>query len=191
MILNVLESRNKTVDGCRLLAVILLLALVSSVGRAQSSAASEAHIRASILYNLTKFIDWPEWKLGDAQKPFVVGVVGDNSIADELNDQVRGKQVQGRPIVVQNVTTVPQAEQCHLLFVENSGRRRFKEMAPKLPAAAVLTVSENPLGDIGIVIALPLIANRIQIQVDLKAAQNSGLTISSKLLHLALVAHGE
>ena len=57
--------------------------------------------------------------------------------------------------------------------------------------AAVLTVSENALGDSGIVIALPLVANRIQIQVDLKAAQNSGLTISSKLLHLALVAHGE
>ena len=190
--MNVIGLRDKAGEGCRRLAVIvLLICAVSSVGRAQSSAAGEAHLRAAILYNLTRFVDWPAWKLGDAQKPFVVGVVGDNAIAGELNDQVRGKQVQGRMIVVQNVTTVLQAQQCHLLFVGSSGRGKFREMASRLSAAAVLTVSENPLGDSGIVIALPLIANRIQIQVDLKEAQNSSLTISSRLLNLALVAHRE
>jgi len=173
-----------------MLALVLLLAAVGlAVCRAQPSPASEAHLRAAIIYNLTKFIDWPSWKLGDAQKEFVIGVIGNDAIAAELNDAVRDKQVQGRPVVVQNVTTVLQAEQCHVLYVENSGRRQFKEMAPKLSKAAVLAISENSLGDTGIVIALPLVANHIQIQVDLKAAQNLNLIISSKLLHLALVTH--
>jgi hypothetical protein len=52
----------------------------------------------------------------------------------------------------------------------------------------VLTVGERQLGDNGIIIGLPLIDNHIEIQVDLKTAQSSSLTISSKLLRIAEVA---
>jgi hypothetical protein len=168
--------------------LILLAALVEiAVCHAQSPLSGEAQIRADIIYNLTKFVEWPAWKLGDTGKPFVIGVVGDKSVAKELDDYLRGKKVQGIPIIVESITTAQQAEQCHIVYVESSGSNQFKEMFPDLFQAAVLTIGVNPLGDSGIVIGLPLVENRIQIEVDLKNAGKSKLTISSRLLRIARV----
>jgi phosphohistidine swiveling domain-containing protein len=174
--------------GKRALATLLLLFAVSQgAAHAQSSVSDETRIRAAMLINLTKFIDWPAAKVSDAQKPFVIGYIGDEWVGRALNNLLSGKHAQGKSVVVQNISTPAQAAQCHILYVANSGRKQYKEMAPALYRAAVLIVSERQLGDSGIVIGLPLVDDNIQIQVDLKMAQSSGLTISSRLLHIAAV----
>ncbi len=167
--------------------LLLLTAAGGVVCRAQSATADEAQVRAAMLFNLTKFVDWPPEKMGSAQAPFVVGYVGDGAGGDTLANLMRGKQVQGKPIQVQNIFTAAQIAQCHILYVANSGRKQYKQMSVELSRQAVLVVSERQLGDNGIVIGLPLVDNSIQIQVDLKMAQNAGLTISSKLLRIATV----
>jgi hypothetical protein len=174
--------------GNRTLLLLLLLSVISlDAGRAQSIVSDEAQIRAAMLFNLTKFIDWPASRMGDPQKPFTICYVGDDSIGNALNSLLSGKQVQGKPIAVQNISKSAQAAQCHILYVANSGRKQYKDMAAELFRNAVLTVSERQLGDNGIVIGLPRVDNSIQIQIDLKMAQSSALTISSKLLRIAAV----
>jgi phosphohistidine swiveling domain-containing protein len=169
------------------MALLLLIAVGGVVCRAQSSTADEAQIRAAMLFNLTRFVDWPAEKMGSAQAPFVIGYIGDDAVGNGLNNLMRGKQVQGKSILVQNISSAAQTAQCHILYVANSGRKQYKQMAPELSKAAVLIVSERQLGDNGIVIGLPLVDTSIQIQVDLKMAQYDGLTISSKLLRIAAV----
>jgi hypothetical protein len=166
-------------------ALLLLIAMGSVVCHAQSATADEAQIRAAMLFNLTKFVEWPAEKMGGPQAPFIVGYVGDEAVGNELNNLMRGKQVQGKPILVQSISNAAQSAQCHILFVASSGRKQYRLMAPELSKEAVLVVSERQLGDSGIVIGLPLVDNTIQIQVDLKVARNTGLTISSKLLRIA------
>jgi len=169
------------------MTLLILIAATGLTCRSQSATAGETQIRAAMLFNLTKFIDWPAEKMGGAQAPFVIGYVGDDGVGNELNQLMRGKQVQGRSIVVQSIFNATQVMQCHIVYVANSGRKQYRQLVPQLSRQAVLIVSERQLGDSGVMIALPLIDNSIQIQVDLKEAQSSGLTISSKLLRIAAV----
>ncbi|WP_420238467.1 YfiR family protein [Telmatobacter bradus] len=161
----------------------------ATVARAQTENADQEQIRAAMLFNLTRFVDWPASRLGDSQKPFLACYLGDSAFGPALNTAFRGKQVVGRPVSILNVSTSAQAEQCHLLYVPSSERKFFRGFAASLSHTSVLTVSERQLGDPGVIIGLPLIDNHIQIQVDLQLAQASSLTISSKLLRLAAVAH--
>lgn len=170
-----------------MLLLMPLLAWGALVWSAQPTDIDESQIRAAMLFNLTNFVDWPAAKMGDVQMPFVVGYVGGDAVGVELNNLLRGKQVQGKSISLQHVINAAQVTQCHILYVANSGRKQYKEMAPELSRYAVLIVSERQLGDSGIVIGLPLVDSSIEIQVDLKMAQNNGLTISSKLLRIAVV----
>jgi hypothetical protein len=156
---------------------------------AQAENADQEQIRAAMLFNLTRFVDWPASRLGDPQKPFLACYLGDSAFGPALNTAFRGKQVVGRPVSILNVSTSAQAEQCHLLYVPSSERKSFRVFSASLSRASVLTVSERQLGDFGVIIGLPLIDNHIQIQVDLQLAQASSLTISSKLLRIAAVTH--
>lgn len=156
---------------------------------AQSENADQEQIRAAMLFNLTRFIDWPPNRISDLQKPFQVCYLGDVAFGASLSTAFRGKQINGHAVAVANISTPAQAEQCHLLYVPSSERKTFRTLSPNLSRASVLTISERQLGDPGVMIGLPLIDNHIQIQVDLHLAQSSSLTISSKLLRIAAVTH--
>ena len=142
-----------------------------------------------MLFNLTRFIDWPPNRMSDLQKPFQACYLGDVAFGSALNATFRGKQINGHPVTVANISTPAQAAQCHLLYIPSSERKNFRSLTSYLSHASVLTVCERQLGDPGIMIGLPLIDNHIQIQVDLHLAQSSNLTISSKLLRIAAVTH--
>lgn len=109
-------------------------------------------------------------------------------LGKHLRTVFQGKSVQGKPVLVQNIVAAQDAARCHVLYVPETERKRFREISVTLSAASVLTVSEHQLGEPGIVIGLPLVDDHIQIQVDLRLAQQSGLAVSSKLLRLAAVA---
>jgi hypothetical protein len=172
----------------RITALTLALCSIrTSTVRAQLPAADEMQIRAAIVLNLTKFIDWPTWKLGDTQTPFVICLLGSDPIITEIETLIRDKQVQDKPIMLRHLTSTSQVDGCHVLYVPTSEHRRFSELIATLNKSSVLTISDQKQTGEGAVISLPVIDNRVQIQVDLRAAQHSGLTVSSKLLRIATV----
>ena len=136
--------------GRRISALALLLTAIGfAVCRAQAPAADEAGIRPAMVFNLTKFIDWPAWKIGDANAPFVIGVLGNDPINEDFENLARDKQMQGRTVVVRRVTTILQARECHVLYFSNSERKRIRELTPDLAKAGVLAciIRERPASD--------------------------------------------
>jgi YfiR/HmsC-like len=171
-------------------AMAVLMCLFGYLGMpcsAQAIAADEAEVRALMIYNLTKFIEWPKSKLATEHDPFLICVLGDDSIASQLDSLLRGKQVQGRSAIVRQVRSGKGADECEVLYVSDDKRSRIAEFSPALAKAAVLTISGQHLSHEGIVIGLPFAERRIGIEVDAEAAKRSGLSISSKLLQIAAV----
>lgn len=156
--------------------------------QAASTAASEDSIRAALVQRLTLFVEWPEWKMDSSHNQFNVCIIGSDPIGPALSQAFHDKSVLQKSVVVTHLQRVDKAQDCHVLYVGPSARRDVEREFAALEQAAVLTVSER--ADVvhgGQVIGLPRDESRVRIEVNLKAATDSKLTISSRLLRLATI----
>lgn len=161
---------------------LLLLASASlPPARATSAAAGEAEIKAAMIFNFTKFIEWPPAR---TDGPLVIGVAGDDGVREALEELAKGRPG-GRAVQVRRVEQAAEAEPCHLLFI---GRGAKKRSADLLAAArhGVATVGDadgfaRSGGAIGFLVA----DNKLRFEISLAAAGQAGVTISSRLLRLA------
>lgn len=184
-------SRSSPISGgiLHVLAGILTLyVMAGQPAQAQESTADEDEVRAAMLFNLTRFVEWPNWKSGDAAAPFTICLLGADASVAALDKVVRGKTVEGKAVNLRRLGKNEDGEGCRILYVAHSERKRFEEIQPALAKAAVLTVGDQGwfLSANGIV-GLPLIDNRVRIEINLGAAQRGSLSISSKLLRIATV----
>lgn len=142
-----------------------------------------------MVFNLTKFIDWPAWKIGDSGAPFFVCFLGSDASTTRIQSLMTGKAVTGRTISVHRLSKNEDGTSCHILYIAHAELKHFDEIAPALLKAAVLTVGDqDSFVAKGGIIGLPVVNDRIQIQINLGSAQKSSLNVSSKLLRIAMVA---
>jgi hypothetical protein len=179
-----------TIRACRgaLLALLIALRVMDGAGAAagQSGSFGEYEVKSAMLYHLTKFVEWPGPKGGDGASPFQVCVFDSDPFGRELDKALAGKAVGAHPVTVRRLGGDPSAEGCHVLLVARADWRRFRDLIPALAKAGVLTVADGEhLAGSGAVIGLAMRDERVQLEINMTAAQRSGLTISSKLLRIA------
>ncbi len=174
--------------------VALLLALVAAAARAQAPAAPpEYQVKAVFLFNFSQFVDWPTAAFADGRAPLVIGVLGSDPFGAMLDEIVRGETVNGRPLAVRRYGSVEQIDSCHILFIERSQDQQLDEVLAALKGRNVLTVGDfEGFARRGGIIRFVTVGNKIRMRVNLAAAQDAKLTISSKLLRPAqIVAPGQ
>ncbi len=170
----------------RLIAGIVLLATAFAHGRAQTDA-DEYDIRAAMLFNITRFVEWPASKVNAQHPQIVVCIAGSDPIGPSF-DHFLESQNNGKPIKVRHLNSIDSSDFCHVLYVSLHEQKNLKKLAPELAKNSVLVISErqnanSPDQTIG----LPTIDEHVHIEVNLGAAKRAGITISSKLLRLATV----
>jgi hypothetical protein len=166
------------------LSLALLLA-VSGV-HAQEVQPSEYQLKAAFLFNFAKFVEWPEEAFSEPKAPIIIGVLGENPFGEQLEQTVRGKTINGRPFTVKELRSLPEARNCHILFISTSEKARLPAIFDSLRGASVLTVGEaENFTEAGGMINFVLEGGKIRFQVNDAAAKSAQLKISSKLLSLA------
>lgn len=161
-----------------------LAALLASPG--------EYQLKAGFLYNFAHFIEWPANAFSDPESPIVIGVLGNDPFASDLDGIVRGEKVNNHPLVVQRYQQVEEIKACHILFISQSEAKRLERIFMALKNRSVLTVGDaDGFARRGGMIRFATQNNKIRFRVNLEAAKNANLTISSKLLRAAeIVAPG-
>jgi hypothetical protein len=176
--------------GPHSLTVRLALAAMSALAvcaNAEQPVTDEYQVKAAFLYNFAKFVEWPSATLG-SPRPFAICVLGQDPFGRTLEDTVNGKAVGEKALVVRRLSEVKAAAHCQILFVSSSERKRFGAILGELRTGGVLTVGETDgFIEEGGVINLKLDGGKIQIQINLNAAEQADVRISSKLLSLAEV----
>jgi hypothetical protein len=171
-----------------LLATILLLSLSGRI-RGQTTSADEYEIRAAMLINLTKFIEWPAWKMDPAHPQVLICILGSDSIGPIAERYAQNQRVEGELLQVRHISSVDAATSCNLLYVGVGEQKHVDPVTDELAKKGVLTVSENSNATTpNQVVGLPTLNDHVHIDINLGAAQRTGLTISSKLLRLATVS---
>ena len=77
----------------------------ASSAQRQTSDAREYRVKAALLYNFAKFVEWPTGGTGSRQGAIVVGVVGHDPFGPILEQTLEGKTVRGRSLRAKRVMT--------------------------------------------------------------------------------------
>jgi hypothetical protein len=168
-----------------LLSLVFLL-LGVNFGFGGEASLPEYQVKALFLFNFAKYVDWPVDTFAEAATPFVIGMIGESKIGDNLRKAVDGKNVSGRPIVVRQIEKGEDLGKCQILFVSVSEKKRAGEIANQLKGRSVLTVGESEqFTQQGGVINFTKKEGKVRLEIDLGAARQARLQISSKLLSVA------
>ena len=142
-------------------------------------------IKAAILFNFAKFASWPDTAFSYPGAPLRICVLGDDPFGAAL-ESLQGKQVRNRALTTTRIHEVEEAPQCHILFVSGSEEAKLTSILDFVGKLPILTVADiGRFANTGGIIALKEVDNRSRIEINLGAAEQAGLKLSSKLLRLA------
>jgi hypothetical protein len=175
------------------MAFQLFLVLLSACGlllfSAQTQIAREYQVKAVFLFNFAQFVEWPNASFKETNA-IVIGVLGEDPFGAFLDETIRGEVVNGHPLVVQRYKQVEDVKVCHILFINETETHLLKQVVQGLKSKSVLTVSDaDNFTKQGGMIRFITEDRKTRIRINLSAAKEADLTISSKLLRLAEVVN--
>jgi hypothetical protein len=180
---------NASVRGRRFTAHCVLAvaaALWLDAARGETAAPNDHEVKAAFIYNFAKYIRWPESSA--SRKTFRIGLAGKSPVGHALDEALRGRELQGRPIVVRRLDSVEEVGQCDIVFVPASEKGNLKAILEAARDAPVLTVGDmENFTQSGGMINLFTEERRVRFEMNVEAAERAGLTPSSQLLRLARI----
>jgi hypothetical protein len=154
---------------------------------AQQTKASESAVKATYLYNFSRFVQWPADATSAKGSSFSICVLGEDPFGSVLDTTLSGESIGGKTVVARRVTKPQEALDCHVLYISASEDGRLKEILAGMDKAGILTVSDIPqFSQRGGMIQFVLVGNKLRFEVNLANAQAAGLTLSSDLLKVAV-----
>lgn len=144
---------------------------------------SDVAVKAAFLPRFARYVTWPQSARAQATGPIVLCVIGDDPFGNALNQAIANQQVDGRRFVVRRLGSANGASDCSIAFVDGG---RTAETLAALNHRPILTVTDSRSGAQRGVIHFAIVDGRVRFFIDNAQAQARGLTISSRLLALAM-----
>jgi hypothetical protein len=169
----------------RLKAIIIFPILLFSLFEAWAQNVYAVH--ANIIYRFTKYINWPDDKKSGE---FVIGVVGDTPMFDELKNFTSKRSPAGQPIVVKRFPTSASTYNCHILFVGDDESGSVKHIAATTAGTPTLLVTESEgLSRKGACINFVLVDDHLKLEINKNNIERRSLDIASELLNLGIIVN--
>jgi hypothetical protein len=166
----------------RILGILsLLLSSPVSIGAASpSSGGNITQIIAALTYNFAKYTTWP------ASLNTAPSLCYFDAAYEPAFKRLEGKPVHDAPLIIKQISSVTQAEACHLLYLSDNDKERMKRLMLALAGKPVLTISTLPgfLAQGGM-IELFQENNKFRFDVDNQQLKRVELKLSAQVLKLA------
>jgi hypothetical protein len=182
-----LEARSTDAGRRRLLAAaaLALLAAVAPRARAQDDAGVLARrVKGALLHRFLAYVEWPESALPRPDAPLVIGILGDDVLATELQAFMSGRTVEKRPVSVRRLRAGDAIKDVHVLYIASAEAGQLERVARAAPGALIVTDWPGAL-DQGSVINFVIVNDQVRFDVSLAAARQRNLRLSSRLLSVA------
>ncbi|HXB43707.1 MAG TPA: YfiR family protein [Puia sp.] len=164
---------------------LLIIFLLVGMPVIEAQQATDYAVQANIIYRFTKYIDWPESKkTGD----FIIGMVGDSPLADELKTFIANKTVGNRKIVIRRFSSSADSYNCNILFINEDQSSSLKKIAVRTAGSPILLVSEaEGLATKGSCINFITVGDHLRLEINKNNIEQRRLGIASELLSLATI----
>lgn len=141
-------------------------------------------VKARYIHSFIKYVTWPAT---NAAQTFAVGVVDASPLKQALDEVLRAKEWQGKPLqaVTLDLAEKAAASSVAVVYVRENERDRISELLRGIPKN-VLTIGEGPyFAAKGGMIEFNLSEGRVRFSVNLQALRQAGFSVESKLLTAA------
>lgn len=142
-------------------------------------------VEAAFVFKFAKFCEWPDDAFSNGES-FRIGVAAFPSMVEALNQAVAGKTVNDKAIKLIDSSNPNDLAECHIVFLGGGEAARNKEILDALRGKPILTIGDGPrFIEEGGMIYLFEQNKKLRFDIQLEAARESDLKISSKVLDLA------
>jgi hypothetical protein len=164
----------------------LLMAGTPRISAGVFAPAREYEIKAGLLYNFARFVEWPADAFRGDGDELRFEVVGHDPFDGALDRLVAGKTIHTHRIVTLYSTGESTQLHGHVVFIAESEKRHLANLLTVVRQKPVLTVSDmDGFAQGGGVIGLMSRDDSIRFVINRAAATDARLHVSSRLLSLA------
>jgi len=148
---------------------------------------AEVAVKATYLYKLAGFVDWPPGVYSAPTAPLMICVQGLDPFGAVLDRATMGRRVGTHPVVVRRLVKLEVDSGCHVAYLAGGATQSSAQALRAVAGQPVLTVTDEAQGASarGIVHLLHA-AGRVRFSIDAIQAEQNGVAISSKLMSLAV-----
>jgi hypothetical protein len=180
-----MKTFNKFFILCVTFGLGIMMIQVANIG-AQEQKPSAYQVKAAFLYNFAKFVEWPEM---NASHSIILVVLGEDPFGESLDD-LRGKMIRGKELMIKRVKSVKNIGDCQILFISTSEKNQIEQILKTIQNSKILTIGDaEGLGQKGVIINFYIEQKRVRFEINVDTAKRAGLRFSSNLLKLAKIIH--
>lgn len=180
--------RSRPAGPLRALALAAALACPAAASARPAPAPDVNATKAEMVWNIAKFIQWPDTALATSNGQLVFTILGEDDLAASLATLLSSKLVNGKPVFVRFARRAQDARGSQILYVAASEQAHVDEVLGAVAGEPVLTVANAPgFAARGGMVGFAPGGDRVRFEINLGHAEKSGLRISAKLLALARV----
>ena len=138
------------------------------------------------IYNFSRLIEWPaNYRTGN----FVIGILGQSEVANELEAYTKGKKVGTQNIEIIRYKAPSEIQNCHILFVPFSRTKQVSEVLAVMNGKSTLIITEKSGAlDEGSAINFVILEDKMRFELKPENANKFGIKFSSKLAEMSLSA---
>lgn len=168
-------------------AALLGACLLANGSPAAAIGSVELAVKATYLYKVQSFVEWPEATASAPPGTFNLCVVGADPFGDVLDRAVAGQHVGDRLIAVLRFPAIPADSTCQTIYLSPGDPAAVARALKSTRDTPILTVTDGA-GDSQTkgIINFVIVDNHVRLEIDNAAALASHLKISSKLLSIAV-----
>jgi D-alanyl-lipoteichoic acid acyltransferase DltB (MBOAT superfamily) len=164
-----------------LIVLVMIFSFVGSSGPQKED--TYAMFKAMYIYNFTKNFDWPEqYKSG----PFIIGVLGESNIYEQLSSKYATKSVGIQQIQVINFKKPEDIEFCHILFVTEDQSNNIPPSLTKNNTGTLVVTEKQGLLKQGVVVNFVIVNSKLEFELSKTNASRYNLSVGNQLQNLAM-----
>lgn len=162
-------------------ALLLWLPLAPAAAPAAPSPQQLAvAVKAAFIPKFARYVSWP------SERPMRLCIIGQDPFGRLIDRAAASERIGQRQVTVHRMANADHASGCAIAFVDGDSRQSTAQMLAKLRAWPVLTVTDAELGSTRGMIHFAISGGKVGFHIDDAAAARSNLSISSRLLRLAI-----
>lgn len=153
---------------------------------------SEYTVESAYLFNFGKFVRFSSPDAVNNRPTFDICIVGDDPFGHTLDDVTAHEQIDGKRVRAVRFKTAVEARACSIAYISSAEGSRLGADLESLRGQPVLTVSDSSAFlQHGGMIQFIVIGNHVRFAVNLDAARNAQVSLSSELLKVAVSVNGK
>lgn len=167
------------------LAVAATMLVAATPALAQ---ASEQAVKAAFIPKFARYVEFPAGAQPGAGQPYYLCLIGRDPFGAMIDRAAASELIEGHPVAIRRFADA-QSEAvagCHIAFIGGASDALTSQMVAGLSRHPVLTVTDARISRTRGIIHFAVVDGRVRFSIDQRTATARGLTISSRLLALAV-----